>query len=258
MRSVLFNLTFYGFTLTMALAAVLASYPLGARAVHWLFRRWSNGTVWLVRWVLGTRVEVRGLENAGERPALLVSKHQSELDVALMGAVFPDYGAIAMRELDDYPLVGRIVSQLGHIKVTVEGERRNQLPEVLAGARRVHAEGRPILIYPEGTLMRPGEKSRYRGGVWHIYDDLGVEAVPVALSLGLAWPRRDWRKNPGGRVAMTFLEPIPPGMPKADFMRELEDRIERGSNDLIREMAPPARLETFAFQHDEGSRDAAE
>lgn len=250
MRHVAFNLAFYLFTLVMAAVSVPVSLVAGDGTVRALFSVWARGTVWLVRHGLGARIEVRGRAHIAERPALLVSKHQSELDVALMGALFPDYGAIAMRELDDYPLVGGIVRKLGHIKVTVEGARRNQLPEVLEGARRVHAEGRPVLIYPEGTLMQPGRKARYRGGVWHIYDDLGVPATPVALSLGLAWPRREWRKFPVP-VAIEFLEPIPPGLPKQDFMALLEARIEGASNALIREQATPGRLEEIVFDYEE-------
>jgi len=250
MRYILFNLFFYTFTVLMAVISVPVSVVAGDRTVRWLFSIWARGTVWLVRYVLGARVEIRGREHIAQRPALLVSKHQSELDVALTGTIFPDYGAIAMRELDNYPLVGGIVRKLGHIKVTVEGERRNQLPEVLDGARRVHAEGRPILIYPEGTLMHPGRKARYRGGVWHIYNELGVAATPVALSLGLAWPRREWKKytNP---ITLEFLEPIPPGMPKQAFMALLEDRIETATNALVREQATPERLSEAVFDYEQ-------
>ena len=250
MRHVAFNLSFYVFTLVMAGISVPVSLVAGDGTVRGLFSVWARGTVWLVRHVLGARVEIRGREHIAARPALLVSKHQSELDVALTGALFPDYGAIAMRELDDYPLVGGIVRKLGHIKVTVEGERRNQLPEVIEGARRVHAEGRPILIYPEGTLMHPGRKSRYRGGVWHIYNELNIPATPVALSLGLAWPRREWKKYPTP-VAIEFLEPIPPGLPKQEFMALLESRIETATNALVREQAPCARLAEVVFDFEE-------
>lgn len=246
MRHIFFNLAFYLMTLVMATITVPVSLVAGDGTVRGLFSLWARGTVWLVRHVLGAKIELRGMSHITERPALLVSKHQSELDVALMGTVFPDYGAIAMRELDDYPLVGGIVRKLGHIKVTVDGERRNQLPEVLEGARRVHAEGRPILIYPEGTLMRPGNKSRYRGGVWHIYDELKIPATPVALSLGLAWPRRDWKKYPNP-CAMEFLEPIQPGLPKKEFMALLEERIETATNALVREQGSSALLEKVVF-----------
>ncbi len=253
-RSFIFNICFYSFTLFCAGGAVLTSLLLGTRGMRAMFWLWCNGTMFLVRWVLGAKVEVRGREHIGPDTALLVAKHQSEMDIAVMGTVFSNYGAIAMQELDNYPLVGRIVTQLGHIKVKVEGQRQNQLPQVLEGARRVNAEGRPILIYPEGTLMRPGKKMRYRAGAWHIYHELGVPAVPVAKSLSLAWPRRDWRKFPV-RCAIEFLEPIPPGLDKHEFMQQLEDRIEIGSNALIREFATPEQLEDirFDYEHDGGS-----
>ena len=253
-RSFIFNICFYGFTICLVFLIVPPSMLFGAKGVAWSFRRWCNTTMWLVRWVLGAKVEIRGRENIGPDTALIVAKHQSEMDIAAMGTVFPNYGAIAMRELDNYPIIGRVITMLGHIKVTVEGARQNQLPEVLKGARRVHEEGRPILIYPEGTLMRPGKKMRYRAGAWHIYNELGVAAVPVAKSLSLAWPRRDWQKFPA-RCAMEFLEPIPPGLDKQEFMQLLEDRIELGSNALIRELAEPDVLAqiTFDYENDGGS-----
>lgn len=254
LRTLLFNLSFYATTLFLALLSVPVSFIGGNGPVRSLYGVWCRSVVWLVRHVLGATVEIRGLERLnGEIPALLVSKHHSELDVALMGAIFPQYGAVAMRELDKYPLVGGIVSKLGHIKVSVSGNRANQLPEVLDGAKQVHAEGRPILIYPEGTLMEPGRKLRYRGGVWHVYNALGVPATPVALSLSLVWPQRKWEKHKA-RCGMEFLEPIPPGLEKREFMAELERRIETGSNALIREHATPEVLEKLVFDYEvEGS-----
>lgn len=256
-RSFIFNLCFYSVTILSAAISIPISLVLGTRAMRWMFKAWCHLTMFLVRWVLGARVEIRGREHIGPETALIVSKHQSEMDIAIMGTVFPNYGAIAMRELDNYPLIGRIVSQLGHIKVTVEGARQNQLPEVLEGAKRVRAEGRPILIYPEGTLMRPGEKMRYRGGAWHIYSELGIAAVPVAKSLSLVWPRRDWRKHPGP-CTMEFLEPIPPGLEKAEFMALIEDRIETASNALIRENASPEQLKSISFDYEKTGASRAE
>jgi len=252
LRSFVFNICFYGFTLFCASVAVFISLLLGTRAMRAMFRLWSRGTMFLVRWVLGAKVEIRGHAHIGTDTSLLVAKHQSEMDIAIMGTIFPNYGAVAMKELDDYPLVGRIVTQLGHIKVKVEGARKNQLPDVLKGAKRVHDEGRPILIYPEGTLMRPGKMARYRAGAWHIYHELGIPAVPVAKCLSLAWPRRDWRKFPA-RCAIEFLEPIPPGLGKKEFMQELEDRIETGSNALVREFATAEQLKEITFDYEAGA-----
>lgn len=253
LRSTLFTISFLLTTLVLALIALpLTALPQDA-PMRWLFGRWCKIIVWLARYVLGAKIELRGLDNLPKDapPPLLISKHQSELDIILMGYVFPEYGAIAMRELDKYPLLGRIISKLGYIKVDVTNRRENQLPQVLEGAARVHSEGRPILIYPEGTLMAVGSKLRYRTGVWHIYEMLNEPAYPVALSLGLAWPQRDWHKNPGASCAMEFLEPIQPGLSKQEFMALLEERIEMATNSLIREQAPPETLEGITFDYDE-------
>ena len=137
MRHVLFNLSFYLTTLVLAAITVPASLVAGDRTVRSLFAAWARSTVWLVCHVLGAKVEIRGLEHVKDRPALLVSKHQSELDVALMGTIFPAYGAIAMRELDDYPLVGGIVRKLGHIKVTVLSPATSDAGTVIAASTSV-------------------------------------------------------------------------------------------------------------------------
>jgi len=216
--------------------------------IRWLYGVWARSVMWLIRYVLGASIEVRGQENLPDDapPALIVSKHQSELDVILMAMLYPGYGAIVMRELDNYPLLGRIIDKLGHIKVAVKGNRSNQLPEVLEGSSRVHAEGRPVLIYPEATLMEVGKKARYRSGVWYIYKELNVPATPVAHCLGLVWPQRKIRKFPA-KAAVEFLPPIPPGLAKGEFLALLEERIETATNALIIEHATPEAMAQIEF-----------
>ena len=140
-----------------------------------------------------------------------------------------------MLELERYPLIGPVIRKLDFILVSVEGAKSDQLRDVIRGARRLHAESRPILIYPEGELMRIGSRQRYKSGVFHIYQALGCDATPVALSCGLVWPQRKWRKNPRKRCVVEFMEPIPPGLDRRAFMAELESRIESRTMELIRE-----------------------
>lgn len=241
MRVLLFNLVFYGGTFATALTAlILGVGPGGQRRVRACLRfqgRWVQAAV---RRVLKGRIEIRGLEHVADgAPAILAPKHQSELDVFIPLALYPDVAAIAMAELARYPLLGPVLRKLDFILVSLEGPRRNQLGGVVEGVRRVRDQGRPILIYPEGELMRLGSRERYKLGVYHIYETLGAPVVPVAQSLGLIWPQRQWRKNVGQVGVWEFLEPIPPGLDKATFMRELERRIEHGTMALIREHGEP-------------------
>jgi 1-acyl-sn-glycerol-3-phosphate acyltransferase len=103
-----------------------------------------------------------------------------------------------------------------------------------ARARRAIAEGRQIIIFPEGTRRPPLAAPEYRHGVMRLYRELDVPCLPVALNSGLFWPRRQWVRRPGV-VVIEFLEPIPPLLERDAFMSLLQDRIETASDRLIAE-----------------------
>jgi 1-acyl-sn-glycerol-3-phosphate acyltransferase len=111
------------------------------------------------------------------------------------------------------------------------------LKRMLRAARAAVAHGRSILIYPEGTRTPPGERRPYQPGVAALYGDLGVPVVPVALNSGLFWGRRSFHKKPGV-ITIEFLPPIAPGLPRREFMAELQERIEGASRRLA--VADPA------------------
>jgi 1-acyl-sn-glycerol-3-phosphate acyltransferase len=189
-----------------------------------------------MRWIGGMKVEVRGRTNLPtEGPALLANKHHSESDGILLAANIPGIAFVAMQELFSYPLIGAILYRLQMIRVDAcgGGKERENLAQF---ARRAHESGRHIAIYPEGHLMAPGERERYRSGIYYLYRDLDLAVTPVATSVGLLWNRRDWWKRPG-RAAIEFLPTIETGLDKQTFMRRLEDAIEAASDRLIAEFS---------------------
>jgi 1-acyl-sn-glycerol-3-phosphate acyltransferase len=101
-------------------------------------------------------------------------------------------------------------------------------------ARDEAENGRQILIFPEGTRRPPGAPPAYKFGVAHLYSNLGFPCVPVALNSGLYWPRRKTIRRPG-TIVVEILEPIPPGMPRDAFFRELQERLEAASDRLYHE-----------------------
>jgi 1-acyl-sn-glycerol-3-phosphate acyltransferase len=105
---------------------------------------------------------------------------------------------------------------------------------LLEAARAALAEGRPLVIFPQGTRTPPGPagaEAPYLPGVAALYRGLGVPVVPVALNSGLFWPRRGFLRRPG-RILLEYLPPIPPGLSRADFLSELGQRIETASRRL--------------------------
>ena len=113
------------------------------------------------------------------------------------------------------------------------GKERENLAQF---AKRAYDSRRHIAIYPEGNLMEPGERERYRSGIYYLYRDLDLPVTPVATSLGLLWNRRDWWKKPG-RAAIEFLPAIETGLDKQVFMQQLEKTIETASDRLIAEFS---------------------
>ncbi len=238
MRSLAFNLFFYAFTFVIALLCWFCALIGQPRAVRAVLGWWGRRVRGAVEILLSARVLVLGPERLPPGgPRLIVSKHQSELDAILFFALFPSMGAVVMKELERYPFVGRILASLDMIAVAVDSGPQGRTAAVVAGATRLLAQGRPVLIYPEGTLMSLGAKERYRTGAWRIYAASGVAVTPVALSLGAIWPRREWEKRTGRTGALAFLDPIEPGLEEAAFMRTLESRIETATMDLIRQHA---------------------
>jgi 1-acyl-sn-glycerol-3-phosphate acyltransferase len=225
LRSRLFNAFFLGYTFLF----VLSIYPL----LLWPTRRplaramkiYAGGVLWLMRRVAGIRVVVRGREHLPvSGPYVIASKHQSEADGLIQMALIDDLAFVAMKEVGTYPLVGPVLRKLGMVLIDTDGGPR-EVAALADGGRAAAAAGRPILIYPEGTLMKVGERGKYRAGVYHLAAGLGLPVIPVATDAGRCWDRRQTTKRPGA-VTVAFLAPMRAGGDKRAFMAALEETIE--------------------------------
>jgi len=177
---------------------------------------------------------------------------ESELDAVMLASLIPHSGAVAMQELENYPLFGPVLRRLGLVLVSVSGPRQNMTAQVIQGAQRIFAEGRPLVIFPEATLMSLGARERYRKGIGHIYATCDVPVIPVASCLGVIWPRREWKKHAHQTAAIEALEPIPPGLDMESFMALIEERIETATMRLIREHATGGILAAAEDRHARG------
>jgi 1-acyl-sn-glycerol-3-phosphate acyltransferase len=102
---------------------------------------------------------------------------------------------------------------------------------------QVFAQGRSLLIFPEGTRVAPGQQRPYQAGIAGLYGQLKVPVVPVALNSGLFWGRRAFVKKPG-TITVAFLPAIQPGLDRKSLMRDLESRIETAATALARTADP--------------------
>lgn len=235
-RSLAFNVFFYlGTFFAAVLGIVLVPIPTPV-LLRGLLHYWARAVVWGMRWIGGMKIEFRGLEHLPSAgPTLLAGKHHSECDGILLAARLPGIAFVAMQELFRYPLIGTILYRLQMIRVDTcgGGKERENLAQF---AKRAYDNRRFIAIYPEGNLMAPGERERYRSGIFYLSRDLDLPVTPVATSVGLVWNRRDLWKKPG-RAAIEFLPAIETGLDKHAFMRRLEEATESASDRLIAEFS---------------------
>lgn len=232
LRSILFNICFYA----LLIAMMLMGLPLllaRRQAVQAWVRVWARLSLLMLDRICHVKVEFRGIEHLPQGAALIASKHQSFLETFALTLIVHDFTFVLKRELTLLPFFGWYLWATQQIAID-RAKRGSALAQVVKGARKVFAEGRQLLIFPEGTRRPPGAPPQYKMGVAHIAADTGVACVPVALNTGLFWPRRQFRRRPGTAV-IEILPPIATGLGKDEFMRLLEKRIETATTQLLAE-----------------------
>ena len=231
LRALLFNLVFYcsgALVLSLALPALLMP--------RWVTVRvgvmWFTFILAALRVICGISHEIRGRENLPATPCIVAAKHQSAWDTFAFLDFLDDAAYVIKKELIRIPVYGWLMNKAAMVPVDRSAGSKALRTRVKTARARL-AEGRNIVIFPEGTRTAPGERRTYQPGVAALYTQLSVPVVPVALNSGLYWPRRAFVKRPG-RIVVEILPPIPPGLSRAEFMRQLETAIEEASARLCR------------------------
>jgi 1-acyl-sn-glycerol-3-phosphate acyltransferase len=241
-RSLLFNVAFYLNTF-IQIIFYMPLLLLPRRYIWIAVRSWAAANHVLLKWICGIDHKIVGFENLPPGGIIVASKHQSAWETFTIAAMLPDPTFVLKRELQWIPLFGWYTLKARLIPVN-RGTRQAALEQIAQGARDKMRDGRQIIIYPEGTRRPIGAEPTYKYGVAHLYGELNVPCVPVALNSGLYWPRRSLRFTPG-TVRMEFLDPIMPGMDRLEFLKLLQDRIETATARLVAEgRAEIARTET--------------
>jgi 1-acyl-sn-glycerol-3-phosphate acyltransferase len=231
LRSALFMAWFLILTLVMAIL-FLPLLAVPRKATVWMARQWARATLWGLRVFAGI-----GERRIGAIPhggVLVASKHMSMWDTLALYLALDDPGIVLKRELLRIPFYGWYLGKAAAIPID-RGAGADALRRMTHTAKQVLAQGRPILIFPEGTRKQPGASPDYKPGVAGLYSLLGVACVPVALDSGRYW--QGFRKNPG-TINLQFLESIPPGLKRREFMARLEHQIETATADLLTRETP--------------------
>ncbi len=222
LRSLLFNAWFFAATLAMGLRGVPVRW-FAPRHALWVARSWAALVLAGAAALCGIRVAVAGREHLpADGAALIASQHQSAFDTLVWLRLVPRVAYVFKAELARIPLFGPLLVPAGQIPLD-RGASFGAVRSLLRGADRAKAEGRQIVIFPEGTRVAPGVEAELRPGIAALAARTRLPVIPVATDSGLCWGRRAFRKTPGV-IHVVIGPPIPPGLSQAALIVAIQER----------------------------------
>jgi len=230
LRSALYYLVM-ATSLVVLFLLMLLAWPFDYRWRAKLGRGWARLMMWSLKVFCGLRYQVRGAENVPDRPCVAMVKHQSAWETIASHLLFPDAAWVFKRELLWIPIFGWGLALTRPIAVD-RGSPRQALDKVIRKGKALLAEGRIIVIFPEGTRVPPGERGKYGPGGSLLAVKAGVPAVPVAHNAGVFWPRASFVKYPG-TIQVVIGPVIESGGRSA---RELNNAVEEWIEETMAEL----------------------
>ena len=194
-----------------------------------LLRRLSMGWVaaacWLIEHVLGIRYRVLGMENIPSRPPVILCKHQSAWETIFLQRIFRLPSFVYKKELHWLPFFGWALALMPFVAID-RNAGKEALNQVASRGKHRLEEGYPVVVFPEGTRVPPGQKKRYKVGGGYLAAKAGAPVVPIALNSGEFWRRQAFLKRPG--VVTVSIGPAidPEGLTPEDITRRAEEWIE--------------------------------
>jgi 1-acyl-sn-glycerol-3-phosphate acyltransferase len=230
LRSLVYNVLFY-LLLAFWIIVGIPTYLMPRWGIVTIAQCWARSSIWLMRVICNTKVEYRGIQKIPKGPLIVASKHQSMWETFALLQFFDSPLFIYKRELGWIPFFGWYLMKAKMIGIDRSGGMRSMM-EMARRAPKEIRSGRQLIIFPEGTRTPVDAPPDYMTGVGQIYASSGVPCIPVALNSGLFWPRRTFMRYPGTLV-VEFQDPLPPGLPRKEFIPRIMESIEAATGRLV-------------------------
>ena len=224
LRSLFFNILLFG---GIAVACIITFPLLFFRDKYMIYagKFLSKYVGFVLKIFIDVSIDFKGTENLKKFDKYIVaSAHQSMFETFALQTVIPGPVFILKRGLMKIPFFGWCLKKIGAVAIvrdTVTKENLNFFDNILD---QINESKRPLLIFPQGTRVPYKERPDFKKGVARIYDALKLPCVPVALNTGKVWPKNSFNKYPG-KITISFLTPIEPGLEKEEFLNKLQQVI---------------------------------
>lgn len=223
-RSILANIGVYGsIIIGCVISSVMGVFSPKSTIKFWNYLIMPMAMFWL-RIFAGIKIEIRGKQYIKQSGVIYACKHESALETYCMSTFLTKAVFILKKELTMIPIFGWAQYFYGMIPVN-RAAGGSAMKAMVKEAKNRMDNGRPIIIFPEGTRCKPGTTKGYKPGLLFVAEQLKAPVIPVALNTGFFWAKNSFLRYPG-KVVFEFMEPMPDISDKKEFMAELEKRIE--------------------------------
>lgn len=231
-RSKLYDLAFVMWTVIVGSSLpILWLCGAPSRHVRAVAHVWVGGIIVGLKYIVGLVHAERGRENIPREPCLIVANHQSPWETYALSILFPDASIVTKREAGQIPLVGWFLKKYPMIIIDRESST-GAFRRMIAEGRKTIAEGRSVIVFPEGTRKSVHDRVAFRRGVEFLYSELRRPVLPIAVNSGVLWGPDRWFRY-AGVVTVSYLPVIEPGLPREEFRRRAESVIQAEKDRLV-------------------------
>lgn len=184
------SLFFIGQLITAPIFTLIAllAWPVNPILRNQLISGWARSMIWWLRVTCNVRHEISGMENIPDTPCIILAKHQSTWETFAFQAIFPTQVYVLKRELLWIPIFGWGLAMTSPIAIN-RASGREALKQLVSKGQARLAQGLCVVIFPEGTRMRPHQQGKYHiGGAW-LACQTKTPVLPVAHNAGHCWPK---------------------------------------------------------------------
>ena len=224
LRNLLFSIIFFSGIVFISII-FLPALVLPQKFVLFGGKLMGYWTSFCLRIILSVKIKVLGNENIIQnRKFFIAVSHQSMFETFFLQTIFNSPVFILKRELTLIPIFGWYLKKIGSISIKRNKVSKDNLNffddinKVLTNSKR------PLIIFPQGTRVKPEERPPFKKGVARIYEELKISCQPVAINSGYVWPKRG-SKTPNKQITISILPSIDYQMEKNEFVSNLEKKI---------------------------------
>lgn len=205
------------------------TFWLPARQRNLYYSGYTRFFIWLARVLCGIRYQVRGWEHVPKEPCVILSKHSSTWETLALESWFAPGSFVAKKELLWVPFFGWGFALSSPITIDRKAGAQAMEKMIEQGKERLLKRKFNIVVFPEGTRIKAGQRGKYKTGGVRLAIGCGATILPVAHNAGYCWPRHPWKKYPG----VITLSILPPIDSRGREMSELNAEIERIIEDEV-------------------------